>query len=632
MAAVVLVLTCMGTDSAVSPRAFAATDGWTQVAAADPSSDFSGLSGVSCDSTADCWAVGSTAQYVSPTSNTSVEYIVHWNGTAWTSSTVPGAGPLSGVVALASNNVWAVGSDPSTGNVLIEHWDGTSWTTTGPAVQGSLASIAAVSASDIWAVGSVYAAGVDVPLALQYNGTSWTSMSPAAEGTDSTDLYAITALPATSEIMAVGSYSDALGTHSFAETYNTGTWTVTLPPDPYTSDELYGVTAVSSTDVIAVGRYNTGSIAFSWNGSTWTTDSIPASPWYWLSGVASQGASNVVAVGQENSNNSDPTSIVTYNGSAWSYANGAEGCTAGRANANTCNNILVSDSIMSNGTIMAVGTYGDTYQTEATPLAEMWNGSSWILQTLPIPSGTIPDMAYLNGVYAASGTSAMAVGTATSPTRNITLAEVWNGSSWNLTTTPNQGVSYNELAAVSGSSPSSIWAVGNYGDSANNWDPNILAEYWNGTSWSISSPAAISPSTSGCGSTLNGVWDGGSSDVWAVGLLGGCATLTALAEYWNGTSWTQVTPLDPGTQADVLNAVSGTGSADVWAAGYQETSGVSSSLIEHWNGTSWSVVPSPNLAGNDVLTAISAYSATNAVAVGYVTSGSVQMPLAMAWN
>ncbi len=632
MLSAAIALTLIGTVGPTGPRVFAATDGWTQVAAADPSSDFSGLTGVSCDSTSDCWAVGSTAQYVSPTSNTSVEYIVHWNGTTWTSSSAPGAGPLSGVVALASNNVWAVGTDPSTGNILIEHWNGTAWSTAGPAVQGSLVGIAAVSASDIWAVGHAYVSGIDIPLAFQFNGTSWASMSPLPQGTDATDLNAVTALPATSDIMAVGSYSDALGTHSFAETYHAGTWTVTLPPDPYPSDELEGVTAVSSTDVTAVGRYNTGSIAFTWNGTAWSTEAIPSTPWYWLSGVASSGAADVVAVGEENSNNADPTSVVTYNGASWSYANGAEGCTAGRANANTCNNQLVSDSFMSNGTIMAVGTYGDTYNTEAAPLAELWNGSTWTLQTLPTPSATVPDMANLNGVYAASGTSAMAVGTATTPTRNITLAELWNGGSWSLTPTPNQGVSYNGLAAVSGSSPSSMWAVGSYGDSTNNWDPNILAEFWNGSSWTINSPAAIAPATSGCGSMLNGVWDGGSSNVWAVGLLGGCANLTALTEHWNGSSWTAVTPQDPGTQQDILNAVSGTGASDVWAAGYQETSGVSTTLMEHWDGTSWSVVTTPNLAGNDVLTAISAYSATDAVAVGYVTSGSMQMPLAMAWN
>src|SRR5262249_22733875 len=61
----------------------------------------------------------------------------------------------------------------------------------------------------------------------------------------------------------------------------------------------------------------------------------------------------------------------------------------------------------------------------------------------------------------------------------------------------------------------------------------------------------------------------------------------------------------------------------VWAVGSSikgpnDGVSVSKNLVEHWNGTSWTVVPSPGVgAGNNVLTAVAARSATEAWAVGY---------------
>lgn len=85
--------------------------------------------------------------------------VEHWDGTSW--SVVPNEHPggfheLTGIAAVSSADVWAVGS--GTTQPLIEHWNGTSWSIVpSPAVSGRLTALAVFSASDVWAVG--YATG-----------------------------------------------------------------------------------------------------------------------------------------------------------------------------------------------------------------------------------------------------------------------------------------------------------------------------------------------------------------------------------------------------------------------------------------------------------------------------------------
>src|SRR5438552_2830988 len=69
-----------------------------------------GLSGVTCTSPSDCWAVGS---YRNGFYNQTL--IEHWNGTAWSIVTSPNTSTtqsngLSGVTCTSASNCWAVGS------------------------------------------------------------------------------------------------------------------------------------------------------------------------------------------------------------------------------------------------------------------------------------------------------------------------------------------------------------------------------------------------------------------------------------------------------------------------------------------------------------------------------------------
>ena len=112
--------------------------------------------------------MGQNVAVVSPNDIWQVWYAAtgHWNGSAW--SAVSPAGnfvALSGVVAVATDDVWAVGIAPDGAggnNAVTEHWDGSAWSIV-PAPNGltdpngkaasQLVSVAAASSNNVWAVG-----------------------------------------------------------------------------------------------------------------------------------------------------------------------------------------------------------------------------------------------------------------------------------------------------------------------------------------------------------------------------------------------------------------------------------------------------------------------------------------------
>ena len=103
-----------------------------------------------------------------------------------------GNGHLNAVLALAPNNVWAVGLSTPTGaqqsatQTLIEHFDGKSWSVvpspnvgTGDFQSNQLLGLTANSPDDIWAFGSFISPdGLrTMTLVLHWDGTSWTIVS-----------------------------------------------------------------------------------------------------------------------------------------------------------------------------------------------------------------------------------------------------------------------------------------------------------------------------------------------------------------------------------------------------------------------------------------------------------------------
>ena len=177
-----------------------------------------------------------------------------------------------------------------------------------------------------------------------------------------------------------------------------------------------------------------------------------------------------------------------------------------------------------------------------------------------------------------------------------------NGTSFAKWTVPAGNVDTAYLSSVWGSSATSAWAVGLY-------DQTILR--WNGAAWSIAfskegdwfySVWGSSDSDVWAGGVnlahwngsawsvvtgapvvggINGIWGSTARDVWAVG--GGIL-------HWDGSAWTRFVSYSP----PVFNSVWGSAPTDVWAVG-------DASRILHWNGLAWSTV---SIAGSKNLKAV----------------------------
>src|SRR6266567_2974180 len=116
-------------------------------------------------------------------------------------------GNLLGVAAVATNDVWAVGSFLPTkggGQALIEHWNGHKWSVVkNPSTVGTeLHAVAAVATNDDWAVGSFRnAGGAFQTLTLHWDGTAWSIVpSPSPDGAFN-DLFSVAAF-STSDVWA----------------------------------------------------------------------------------------------------------------------------------------------------------------------------------------------------------------------------------------------------------------------------------------------------------------------------------------------------------------------------------------------------------------------------------------------
>jgi len=86
----------------------------------------------------------------------------------------------------------------------------------------------------------------------------------------------------------------------------------------------------------------------------------------------------------------------------------------------------------------------------------------------------------------------------------------------------------------------------------------------------------------------------GPTDVWAVGDAPG-NPYEILAEHWNGSTWSIVPVPNPMGIGSYASSVSAHSTTDAWTAGYfVSPDGLPHTLTEHWNGAIWSIVKSPD--------------------------------------
>jgi hypothetical protein len=278
-------------------------------------------------------------------------------------------------------------------------------------------------------------------------------------------------------------------------------------------------------------------------------------------------------------------------------------------------NALDSVSAFSATDAWAVGSQGvNPFQT----LAEHWNGSTWNAVHTPT-SGFL--LSALQGVDELSPTNVWAVGwSETSAPHLGALIEHYDGTKWSIVTSPFLANTASMLNAVTAVSPTDIWAVGT--ERSGGVD-QPLTEHWDGTRWSVVPNLQLS----GQNNILYGVAAAATNDVWAVGTLGHLGA--PIIEHWNGSQWSLVS--NPEKNFGTLSGVTVVSSTDAWAVGNLNQA---STLIEHWDGNQWSIVPSPN--GSEVrngLSGVAAVSANRIFAVGFTSNnGSGPLTLTEQWN
>ena len=296
-----------------------------------------------------------------------------------------------------------------------------------------------------------------------------------------------------------------------ASSQTCGTWSIESSPNPSTTGNSFsGVAANSANDIWAVGSYESRSKPYvlieHWNGSSWSISPSPnTGENSWLQGVVASSATNAWAVGTySDSSGASRALIEQWNGTSWNIV----------ANPNvpgSSSDSLYAVTSFSASNVWAVGYYRSGSGIGQT-LVEHWDGTSWSVVPSPNPGA---DYDTLSSVARVKGTTQVwAVGSdVNSNNDEQTLIERWNGTSWKVIASPNLGSEENFLSGVSAISASDIWAVGD--------DFNIslgstqtLTEQWNGTSWSVVS----SPNDGANSNGLNGVSSiSRTGAVWAVG-------------------------------------------------------------------------------------------------------------------
>ena len=565
---------------------------WTIVNSPSPSTVQNQLFSITCNSSADCWTVGTFR--TGSNNRTTQTLIEHWDGSAWSVVSSPTTGyKLTSVTCTTSSDCWAVGyaGGGSAFQTLAEHWNGSAWSIVGsPDVSSSLnnfmTSIDCRSSTNCWAAGYYDSGNTDVngnpiyqTLLEQWNGTAWSIVSsPNTAASDSNVLLGITCTSA-SQCWTVGYANGSTSETALIENWNGNSWSIVAAPTSATTQANYlnAIACSSNGQCWAVGYHDFQyTLIETWNGNGWSITSAPSAAGGgsddYLSGVTCNSVSDCWAVGQ---NSLGQSFVQHWDGSKWSIVfmpvGGIQFNTLSRvrcAAANDC---------------WAVGYYnaGSFYQT----LAEHWDGHLWSEIAGP---NVANQENYLLDVACASTNDCWAVGYSYNDSTNTgqVLIEHWNGSSWSIASSTNgSNAPLNELFGVSCNSASDCWAAGFFGDSiiSSTTSEQTLVEHWDGSSWAI-----VSSPNSGQENFLNAIVCISSTQCWAVGNYDSASMI----EYWDGNSWSLVASPGNGLFEDVTcDSIS-----SCWAVGWYG----SRTLTAHWDGIAWSVVPSANAQYADV--------------------------------
>jgi hypothetical protein len=348
------------------------------------------------------------------------------------------------------------------------HLNNKSWDVVPAATIGTLdhnlAAVSAGSQNDAWAVGSFLPPSGDgtvlQTLGEHFDGTRWTAFPLPDVGSNLNSLFGVSVLPS-GEAWAVGYFINAsFHEKTLVEHYDGSTWTVVASPSPGARQNiLYGVAAISSSDVWAIGGFQDGK-------DTW-----------------------------------HPLTM-HWDGTSWTQVSAAEPGATG--------NIFYAISASSDGVFVTGQQAGTRFPGKA--LVEHWDGRSWNVVPTPVdPGGTDITLG-----ITAIGSSVTIVGdreSSTAPYTTVVASGDVDGVS--LVATPNVGAGENDLFAATTASDSSTWAVGWLIDPSTG-NHNTLVEHGVNGAWSI--VASPNPNQANGDNGLSSVASIPGGGMWAVGL------------------------------------------------------------------------------------------------------------------
>ncbi len=416
-----------------------------------------------------------------------------------------------------------------------------------------------------------------------------------------------------------------------AERWNGTNWSIQATPHPVgASGSIFSAVSCTSARACTATGYTVssgglqGTLAEHWDGTSWSIQATPnpaGASVSALSGVSCTSATACTATGSASGSGEVPGTLAEH----WNGTAWSIQATPTPAGASGSALSGVSCPSATDCTAAGYSFSGGGLQTT---LAERWDGTNWSIQASPNPAGA--GASSLGGVSCTSSSGCTAVGNYTDSSGNqLTLAERWDGTNWSVQATPNPaGASVSVLNGVSCTSATACTAVGQT-SAANNIQ--ALAERWDGTSWSIqATPSVVLGDLLGVSCSSATVCTAAGNDVNTISPK---AQLT-LAERWNGTIWSVQAPANrTGAWYSSLASVACSSATACTAVGQStRRNGPPVPLAERWDGTSWSIQATPDTGANSAFTGVSCPSATDCTAVGFSFDPSASPPLAEHWD
>jgi hypothetical protein len=283
--------------------------------------------------------------------------------------------------------------------------------------------------------------GTSSTYAQLWNGTSWANLASATpEGASAAELQSVTCISFLGFLSCstAGSYTSAGVTKSLVAAGGTGGLsTIQATPSPEGASEtaFKGISCANFSVCVAAG-YSVKSgkkTAFAVRKieNVWTTQTMPepeGATSSELHGLDCPSTTFCVAVGSYTvSGGSIWAWSATWNGTSWTLQTVPKP-------AGSIRTVLLDASCSSASACAAVGIYRDSGGLQ-TSFVQRWNGTSWSHQASANPVGSTNTV--LQGVSCVASSPCVAVGDWNNGKNWLPMAQEWNGSAWVLDTTPN---------------------------------------------------------------------------------------------------------------------------------------------------------------------------------------------------